>query len=190
VRHGFASGVSERMASDLTAIPWERDGAELWGVIETPRGSRYKYAFDRTTNSLRVSFMLARGLSWPYDYGFLPQTLADDGDPADVVVMMEEPLVPLTVIRVRLIGGFEMTKDGVRNDRLLACPRPMPGIAMLTDRYTSIEELPDPELEQLERFLREYSEEQGHEIALARRYGRDEATTLAKQWHKAWKQAR
>ncbi len=175
------------MASDVTALPWERDGAALWVVVETPRGSRYKYAFDAETRALRVSFMLARGLSWPYDYGFIPQTLADDGDPADVVLMAEEPLVSLSVIRAHLIGGFEMTKDGVRNDRLLACPTPMKGIAMMTDRYASIDDLPQEELSQLERFLREYSEEQGHDIELVRRYGPDEAKALAKQWHKVWK---
>jgi inorganic pyrophosphatase len=178
------------MASDVSALPWDRNGSELWAVVETPRGSRYKYAFDPTMKALRVSFMLARGLSWPYDYGFIPQTLADDGDPADVIVMMEEPLDPLSVVRARLIGGFEMTKDGVRNDRLLACPTPMRGIAMLTDGFSSIDDLPSAELAQLERFLCEYSEEQGHDITLARRYGPDEARSLAKQWHKAWRQAR
>jgi inorganic pyrophosphatase len=177
------------MSSDVTAIPWQRSGAEVLAVIETPRGSRYKYAFDRDLRALKMSFMLARGLSWPYDYGFVPQTLADDGDPADVIVMMEEPVAPLTVARVRLIGGFEMRKDGVRNDRLLACPVPMQGITLATDPYSSIADLPEQELAQLERFLREYSEEQGHEIELSGHYGADEARTFAKQWHKAWKAA-
>lgn len=171
----------------MTGIPWERDGIDLTVVVETPRGSRYKYAFDPATRALRVHFMLARGLSWPYDYGFVPQTLAEDGDPADVVLMMEEPLTPLSTVRARLIGGFEMTKDGVRNDRLLACPVPMKGIAMGTDGCTSIEDLPEVERAQLERFLCEYAEEQGHEIHLARHYGPDDAKTLVKEWHRAWK---
>ena len=176
--------------ADVSAIAWEREGSRMWAVVETPRGSRYKYAFHPESGALRTSFMLARGLSWPYDYGFIPQTTADDGDPADVIVMMEEPLVPLAVVRVRLIGGFEMTKDGVRNDRLLACATPMKGIALATDGYTAIDDLPKPELEQMERFLREYSEEQGHQIEIARRYGVDEATSLVKQWHRTWRNAR
>lgn len=173
-------------SADLTAIPWEHEHAEVRVVIETPRGSRYKYAFDENIRALELRFLLARGLSFPYDYGFVPQTLADDGDPADVLLIMEEPVLPLAVVRARLIGGFEMTKDGVRNDRLLACPVPMKGIATPTDSYTTIDDLPQQELDQLERFLREYSEEQGHEIELRARYGAAEALQNVARWHEAW----
>ncbi|MBV8370642.1 MAG: inorganic diphosphatase [Candidatus Eremiobacteraeota bacterium] len=175
------------MSGDPTAIPWDRKGVELRVVVETPRGSRYKYAYEPKTRALELRFLLARGLSFPYDYGFVPQTRADDGDPADVVLMMEEPVLPLTVVRARLIGGFEMAKDGVRNDRLLACPAPMAGIATSTDQCQSIGELPQQELEQLERFLREYAEEQGHAIELRGRYDAGEALALVKHWHKEWK---
>ena len=178
------------MSTDLTAISWERNGVDCIAVIETPRGSRYKYAFDPKVRGLELKFMLARGLSWPYDYGFVPQTLAEDGDPADVIVIMEEPVLPLAVVRIRLIGGFEMTKDGVRNDRLLACPKPMAGIAMATDRYDSVSDLAPEELRQIERFLCEYSEQQGHKIELTRCYGPDEAKDLAKGWHRVWKNDR
>jgi inorganic pyrophosphatase len=156
-------------------------------VIETPRGSRYKYAFEPEIGALELRFLLARGLSFPYDYGFVPQTLAEDGDPADVLLIMEEPVLPLAVVRARLIGGFEMTKDGTRNDRLLACPVPMKGIATPTDRYTSIDDLPQQELDQLERFLREYSEEQGHDIDLKSRYAAAQAQQNATRWHEAWR---
>lgn len=178
------------MGAELTEIDWERKGVEMRAVVETPRGSRYKYAFNPATRALGVRFMLARGLSWPYDYGFIPQTLAEDGDPVDVIVMMEEPVLPLSVVQVRLIGGFELFKNEVRNDRLLACPKPMPGIAMATDRYTTIDDLPDEECAQIARFLCEYSEEQGNEIRLAGRYGPDEAVTRVSALHKAWKKNR
>jgi len=98
--------------SELTGIPWDRKGVCLRAVVETPRGSRYKYAYEPETRALSVRFMLPRGLSWPYDYGFIPQTLCDDGDPADVVVILEEPTIPLATVRVRLVGGFEIYKDG------------------------------------------------------------------------------
>ncbi|MDB5073141.1 MAG: inorganic pyrophosphatase [Candidatus Eremiobacteraeota bacterium] len=156
-------------------------------MIETPRGSRYKYAFEAETRALELRFLLARGLSFPYDYGFVPQTLAEDGDPADVLLIMEEPVLPLAVVRARLIGGFEMTKDGVRNDRLLACPVPMKGIATPADGYTTLDDLPQQELDQLERFLREYSEEQGHDIELQGRYGAAGALQNVARWHESWK---
>lgn len=174
--------------SDITTIPPKREGAELRVVIETPRGSRYKYAFDVETKALELKTMLARGLSFPYDYGFVPQTLADDGDPADVLLIMEEPVHPLSVVRARLLGGFGLTKDGTRNDRLLARPLTMKGVSTSTDAYESLDDLSPEELQQIERFLSEYSEEQGHDIRLLGRYGPDEAIRLVDAWHRAWRE--
>jgi inorganic pyrophosphatase len=176
------------MKGDLTAIPWQRDGAIVRAVVETSQGSRYKYAFEPATRGLRLEFMLARGLSWPYDFGFVPQTLCADGDPADVLVMMEVPTVPLAMLKVRLLGGFDVTKDGLENDRLVACPVPMKGIAMRTDRFQNITDLPPEELAELEHFLREYSEEQGHDIVVRARYGVQDAERRIKMWHRAWKE--
>jgi inorganic pyrophosphatase len=176
--------------SELTGIPWDRKGVCLRAVVETPRGSRYKYAYEPETRALSVRFMLPRGLSWPYDYGFIPQTLCDDGDPADVVVILEEPTIPLATVRVRLVGGFEIYKDGERNDRLLACPVPADGIALRTDDITTIFEFADEELDQLQRFLTEYGEEQGHDVVCRSRYGPDDARDLVKQWHREWRNRR
>jgi len=173
--------------SDLTAIDWKRDGVKVRVVVETPRGSRSKYAYDRESKALGLHFMLARGLSWPYDFGFVPQTLCDDGDPADMLLITEEPVTALATVQARLIGGFEMTEDGKRNDRLVACPLPVTGIALTTDRYHTIDDLPAEDIAQIEEFLVHYSQEQGHEVKVLRRYGPDEAKRNIKEWHQRWK---
>ena len=178
------------MSNDLTAIDWMRDGVNVRVVVETPRGSHYKYAYDSDAKALGLHFMIARGLSWPYDFGFVPQTLCDDGDPADMMLIMEEAVIPLATVNARLIGGFEMTKDGIRNDRLVACPLPMKGVAIETDRYQVLDDLPPDDIAQIEEFLQRYSEEQGHEIKIQRRYGPDEAKRYVKDGHQRWKKNR
>ena len=93
-------------------------------VIETPKGSRNKYAFDHKLGGFRLTKVLPEGMVFPYDFGFVPSTRAPDGDPIDVLLLMDEPAFTGCVVESRLVGVIEgeQTEDGktVRNDRLLA----------------------------------------------------------------------
>ena len=93
-------------------------------VIETPQGSRAKYAFDPETGLFRLSGLLPEGFAFPLDFGFIPQTLAEDGDPLDVLVLNDEPGVVGCLLTVRVVGAIvgDQTEAGttVRNDRLVA----------------------------------------------------------------------
>jgi inorganic pyrophosphatase len=93
-------------------------------VIETPKGSRNKYAFDKEARVFELKKVLPAGMSFPYDFGFLPSTLADDGDPTDVLVLMDEPAFPGCVLKCRIIGiiqGEQSDKKKTeRNDRIIA----------------------------------------------------------------------
>jgi inorganic pyrophosphatase len=93
-------------------------------VIETPKGSRNKYAFDRAARVFELKKMLPAGMNFLYDFGFLPSTLADDGDPTDVLVLMDEPAFPGCVLKCRVIGiiqGQQSDKKKTeRNDRVIA----------------------------------------------------------------------
>ena len=93
-------------------------------VIETPKGSRNKYDFDSEEKVFRLKKVLPAGMTFPYDFGFIPRTLADDGDPVDVLVLMDEPAFPGCVLKCRLIGVIEGEqgdgKDKERNDRVVA----------------------------------------------------------------------
>lgn len=101
------------------------ESKDLRIVIETPKGSRNKYSYDPECDCLQLSTVLPEGMVFPYDFGFIPSTLGDDGDPLDILVLMEAPVVPGCVIRARLIGAIEAKqkeKDAgwTKNDRLVA----------------------------------------------------------------------
>ena len=82
---------------------------------------------------MRLKMTLAEGLMWPYDYGFIPQTLGDDGDPIDILVLNDAPTFSGRLLDVRIIGGILLKKNGVKNNQLVACPRHRKGIALKTD---------------------------------------------------------
>src|ERR1700723_2632611 len=93
-------------------------------IIETPKGSRNKYAFDSEEKIFQLMKVLPAGMAFPYDFGFIPSTLADDGDPTDVLVLMDEPAFPGCVLKCRIVGiiqGEQSAKRKTeRNDRIIA----------------------------------------------------------------------
>ncbi len=109
---------------DVVEMPiWQGDDALL--VIETPRGSANKLKYDTGLGAFRLDRVLPAGMSFPFDYGFVPQTLADDGDPLDVIVLLDAPVYPGCIVPARVIGDLKAEqRDGhgpwERNDRLLA----------------------------------------------------------------------
>jgi len=92
-------------------------------VIETPKGSRNKFAFNADEHIFELKKVLPAGMAFPYDFGFVPSTEADDGDPVDVLVLMDEPAFPGCVLKCRPIGviqGEQGNKKKIRNDRIIA----------------------------------------------------------------------
>lgn len=93
-------------------------------IIETPKGSRNKYAFDPDQKVFELTKVLPAGMAFPYDFGFIPSTKAEDGDPTDVLVLMDEPAFPGCLLKCRVVGVIEgqqgKKKDKERNDRIIA----------------------------------------------------------------------
>src|SRR5262245_41292422 len=121
-------------------------------VIDTPKGSRNKYKFDERCGQWRLSKVLPQGMSFPHDFGFIPATRGEDGDPLDVLLLMDEPSFVGCVVPARLIGVLEaeQTEDGktVRNDRL---------VAVIETRYNpaecrTLEEVSRHRLDEIEHF--------------------------------------
>jgi len=114
------------MLADPTLLkPLDSDDKQLLTVVvETPKGSRNKYAFDPEQKVFELKKVLPEGMSFPYDFGFVPSTQADDGDPLDVLVLMDEPAFPGCVLKCRPIGIIEGEQGGKkkseRNDRIIA----------------------------------------------------------------------
>jgi inorganic pyrophosphatase len=133
-------------------------------VIETPRDTRHKYAFEPKLGLFKLKQTLPEGMQWPYDYGFVPRTLADDGDPLDVLVVNDIGTFTGCLLETRILGIVRLKKNGVENDRLIAAPTRQSGVAQRSDAYDDIGDVPKETLADICRFLVEYSEEQGNRI--------------------------
>ena len=112
--------------ADLSAFPnrWDRKKCECCAIIETPKNRRNKFDYDPESNLFKLGGLLPEGMMFPFDFGFIPSTLGEDGDPLDVMVLMDEPAHVGCLLDVRVIGVIEakQTQDGETetNDRLLA----------------------------------------------------------------------
>ncbi|MGC2766754.1 MAG: inorganic diphosphatase [Candidatus Acidiferrum sp.] len=117
-------GKGDKALADLSGLKPIGKDDEFKVVIETPKGSRNKYAFDAEEKVFALKKVLPAGMAFPYDFGFVPSTLADDGDPVDVLVLMDEPAFPGCVLKCRLIGVIQgeqgKGKKTERNDRVVA----------------------------------------------------------------------
>lgn len=121
--------VTSSLADPSRLKPFDGDASKpddniIQVVIETPKGSRNKYDFDSEQKVFELKTVLPAGMTFPYDFGFIPRTKADDGDPVDVLVLMDEPAFPGCVLKCRLIGiieGEQIDKKAkTRNDRVVA----------------------------------------------------------------------
>ncbi len=110
--------------ADPTSLPAYGDDAELTVIIETPKGSRNKYAYDPEARIFELKKVLPAGMEFPYDFGFVPSTVGGDGDPLDVLVLMDEPAFPGCKLTARIVGvieGKQGSKNASeRNDRIVA----------------------------------------------------------------------
>jgi inorganic pyrophosphatase len=156
--------------------PNEQKERPVQVLVETPRGCRNKYKLDEDTGRMKLSKVMPEGMVFPYDFGLVPGTEADDGDPLDVLILHDEPTFPGCQIECRLIGVLRAHqkdangKEG-RNDRVIA-------VAEASVLYASINELADVEpkvVKQIEDFFVNYQKVRDVEITLMGRGGSGEA---------------
>jgi inorganic pyrophosphatase len=133
----------------------------LNAIIETPRGSKYKFDYDTKTGAFRLKDGLPAGSMFPFDFGFIPSTLGEDGDPIDVLVLMDEPTFSGCVMEVRLVGVIEAKQsDGkkmIRNDRLIA-------VAQTSNVHrdtTELHAVGKPVLDEITDFFITFNEQKG-----------------------------
>jgi inorganic pyrophosphatase len=168
-----------KKADESTTGTAEAGDKLLQVIIETPKGCRNKYSFDEEQKIFVLKAALPAGMVFPYDFGFVPQTLADDGDPIDVLVLMDEPAFPGCALMARLIGVIEGEQTApkltpVRNDRLVA-------VAETTHLYakmTKLKQLPKQALKEIEEFFVNYHRLQGKEYKLLGCKGKKTALEL------------
>jgi inorganic pyrophosphatase len=129
-------------------------------VIEIPMGSSVKYELDKDTGLLRLDRILYSAVFYPANYGFIPQTLAEDGDPLDVLVLCQEPVAPLTLVNSRAIGLMTMMDSGKRDHKILAVAVDDPEY----DAFKEANELPPHRLSILRRFFQDYKTLEGKAV--------------------------
>ena len=153
-------------------------------VIEIPRGSHLKYEVDKPTGLLRLDRVLYSAVHYPANYGFIPRTHADDGDPLDILVLMQEPVEPLTIVRARALGGLRMVDEHGGDDKIIAVCIDDPAYA----HYTTISELPPHVTLELDRFFRDYKILEGKqaEVHVGAMYDAGHALALIAEFRAAY----
>ena len=121
-------------------------------VIEIAKGSHLKYEVDKPTGLLRLDRVLYSAVFYPANYGFIPRTHADDGDPLDILVLMQEPVEPLTIVRARPLGGLRMVDDKGGDDKIIGVCIDDPAYS----QYERLDQLPPHVMKELDRFFRDY----------------------------------
>ncbi|MBV9762224.1 MAG: inorganic diphosphatase [Acidobacteriaceae bacterium] len=157
---------------------WNPKNRECKAIIETPKGRRSKFDYDPEYDLFALGGLLPEGLAFPFDFGFVPSTLGGDGDPLDVVILLDEPAHVGCVLDIRLIGVIEAEQsDGkkrTRNDRL---------VAVAVHSYShedlhSIDEIGKSLIDQLEEFFVSYNKSRGKKFRVKGRYGPKRAADL------------
>src|SRR6185312_9717166 len=140
--------------TNLMKLPTWADKEHIYAVVETPRGSTCKLDFDAKLKVFTLAKPLMTGLTYPYDWGFIPSTRADDGDPLDVLIIHDSQTYPGVVLRCKPVGVLEIIQrtkgKDERNDRVFAVPDRSPLEADIAD----VRRLPGRAVEELEQFFR------------------------------------
>ena len=121
-------------------------------VVEISKGSKVKYELDKDTGLLEVDRVLYSSVVYPENYGFIPQTLADDDDPLDAIVLMQEPIQPMSLLEVRPIGLLPMVDEGENDENILCVHVEDPQY----EAFTHVNELPEHRLNEIKQFFRGY----------------------------------
>jgi inorganic pyrophosphatase len=175
---------------DLTKLPHQLNAKDYTcrAIIETPKGDRNKFDYDPKTGLFKLAGLLPEGMMFPFDFGFIPSTLGEDGDPVDILVLMDAPAHVGCLVDVRLIGviAAEQTEeDGEKesNNRLL-------GVAVHSYQHEDLESIEDVSktlLAQVEAFFVSYNQQRGKKFKITNIGGRRKALAFLKEGIRACK---
>ncbi len=146
-------------------------------VIEIPKGSSCKYEMDKYSGLLRLDRVLYTSTHYPANYGFIPRTFADDGDPLDVLVLCEQPIYPMTLIQVFPIGVMRMIDSGALDDKIIAVPVSDPTY----NHFRTIDELPAHIFDEIMHFFSVYKQLENKQTAVKELFGPDEAKRIIRE---------
>src|SRR5678815_1692483 len=146
----FQRGLMIHPWHDVT--PGDKLPQEFYSIVEIPFGSSVKYELDKVSGLIKLDRVLYSAVYYPANYGFIPQTLAEDDDPLDVLVLCQETVVPLTIIHARTIGLMTMIDSGKKDHKVIAVATQDPEF----NAYREAQEMPPHRLTMLRRFFQDY----------------------------------
>ena len=151
----------------------------ITAMIESPKGYNQKFDYDPETQRFKLSKILPAGLVFPFDFGMIPGTKGEDRDPLDIIVLSESGTFPGCLVDCRVIGALQAEqteRDGqtMRNDRFIG----VPGVSQLFSEVTTLDDLPEVILNQLEHFFRNYNEQAGKAFKVTARLNAGQAAKL------------
>lgn len=150
-------------------------------IIEIPKNSRLKYEKDEKLNKIRCDRYLKTPFVYPFNYGYIPNTLGPDNDPLDVFVLSQDPLFPSCVINCQIIGVIEMIDDGEKDDKLIAIPSPELNFPNL---YFINNEISKDAINDIRFFLKNYKSLENKKVELGKILNSVEANKLIKLYSK------
>lgn len=157
--------------------PGEQTPHILDCIIEIPRGSHNKYELDKESGLIRLDRVLYSAVFYPANYGFIPQTYCDDSDPLDILVLGQEPVVPMCIVTARPIGVMQMVDDDEEDDKIIAISQHDPAFA----HYQNIEELGSHTLRELQRFFQDYKMLEHGSVRVERMLGKEDALDIIRR---------
>jgi inorganic pyrophosphatase len=155
-------------------------------IVEIPKGSTNKYELDKETGLLRLDRVLYSAVYYPADYGFIPRTYCDDGDPLDVLVLSQEPVYPLTVVEARAIGIMRMRDEKGSDDKVVAVSVHDPAFSDYTDK----DQLPPHVLRQVRRFFEDYKVLEHKKVIVEDMLGPADAVAIIREALELYKKLR
>jgi inorganic pyrophosphatase len=161
-------------------------GESLHCLVEIPKGSRNKYEWDAALGAIRLDRFLFSSVVFPTDYGFITDTLGEDGDPLDAMVCVSAPTFPGCVIPVDAVAVFRMTDDKGQDDKILCVPHEDPGWSFMRE----LEDLPGQLRGEIEHFFSIYKQREGKDVAVDGWYGRELALELIDGSRARWREER
>ena len=153
-------------------------------IVEIPKGSKCKYELDKETGIMKLDRILYTSTHYPANYGFIPRTYADDGDPLDVLVLCAESIQPLTLVQVFPIGVMRMIDGGAIDDKIIAVPFSDPSY----NNISSIDELPAHIFDEIMHFFSVYKQLENKQTAVKELFSQKEAIEIIESCIEAYKE--
>lgn len=147
------------------------------GLIEIPQGSRAKYEVDKATGLLRLDRVIYSSFHYPVNYGFIPQTLGQDGDPLDILVLCSQPIQSLCLVEATVIGNMQMIDSGQVDDKIIAVAAKDPSV----NHYKEMEALPQHFLLELRNFFEQYKVLENKKVEIDNFQDRDTACKIIEE---------